>query len=61
MRAEVKTELRETERGCPYLVAENRNTNLPFFVDPRVVDLRREFHLCVVWQIRRTRGIDTIG
>jgi len=29
----------------PYLVAEDWNADLPFVIDPRVVDLRREFHL----------------
>lgn len=28
-----------------YLVTEDRDTNVPFLIDPRVVDLRREFHL----------------
>ena len=56
MRAGVKAELRESERGCPYLVAENRNANVSFFVDPRVVDLRREFHLCVVWADKANQG-----
>jgi len=38
---------------------------MPFVIDSRVVDLRREFHLsvrsCVLRQIRQTRGIDVIG
>ena len=38
---------------------------MPFVIDPRVVDLRRELDLCmrayVLRQIRQTRGIDAIG
>ena len=32
----------------PYLVAEDWDADVPFLIDPRVVDLRREFHLSVV-------------
>ena len=41
---------KRTPRGeevCPYLVTEDWDTNMSFVIDPRVVDLRREFHLWV--------------
>src|SRR6266478_982227 len=31
----------------PYLITEDWDADMPFVVDPRVVDLRREFHLRV--------------
>ena len=47
----------------PYLVTKNRDANVPFFIDPRVIDLRREFHLCVVVEgsIRRRATETKIG
>lgn len=36
---------RNGEQQYTYLVTEDRDTNVPFLVDPRVIDLRREFHL----------------
>jgi len=38
---------RVEEEECPYLVTEDWDTNVSFVIDPRVVDLRREFHLWV--------------
>jgi len=35
------------DKDWPYLVAEDWNADMPLVIDPRVVDLRREFHLCV--------------
>lgn len=34
-------------KGHPYLVAEHRDTDMPFLVNPRVIDLRRELYLPV--------------
>ena len=42
----MKRELREMTRSGPYLIAENWNANMTFLVDSRVIDLRRELHLC---------------
>lgn len=33
----------------PYLITEDRDTNVSFLIDPRVIDLRREFHLYGLW------------
>jgi hypothetical protein len=44
----VKQELRGMRGGWyPYLIAEDRDTDVPFLIDPRVVDLRLELHLSV--------------
>ena len=41
----MKRELREMTSG-PYLITEDWNANMTFLVDSRVIDLRRELHLC---------------
>ena len=42
----MKRELREMTRSGPYLITEDWNANMTFLVDSRVIDLRRELHLC---------------
>lgn len=42
---------------CSYLIAEDRDTNVSFLIDPRMVDLRQEFHLSVMAD-KEGQGID---
>ena len=42
----MKRELREMTRSGSYLITEDWDANMTFLVDSRVIDLRRELHLC---------------
>ena len=46
-------------RGGPYLIPEDRDTNLSLLVDPRVVDPRLKLYLQVVAD-KESEGIDMV-